>query len=385
MALVRRLGLAWLCCGLLLAPATQLGAVAGSEELQNLRQAIGESRERVGGFERHERELFDWLEEIHRRLDALAQQVKSAREAASWARSALQEAERRAEVAAVGLEETRRAMSRRVVALYKSGEMGPIHVLFSSTSPRELLYRISTLRSVVEYDVQLIARFRRDRDEFQAAQGAALAATAERDAALKRMRDGRREVSAERKTKHRLLARVRDDRVQERAMLVELEKAARALEETVRALGENPARRGRSLDGSGFGARRGSLRPPISARIVRGFGRVVDAEFLTQTFRKGVEFGAKTGESVRAVAPGEVRFGGWFRGYGKIVIVDHGDRYFTVYGHLSDLGVEVGAFLREGDRIGSSGETGSLTGPSLYFEIRQGSQPLDPASWFRGS
>ena len=161
----------------------------------------------------------------------------------------------------------------------------------------------------------------------------------------------------------------------------QLEKAARALEETVRALGENPARRGRSLDGSGFGARRGSLRPPISARIVRGFGRVVDAEFLTQTFRKGVEFGAKTGESVRAVAPGEVRFGGWFRGYGKIVIVDHGDRYFTVYGHLSDLGVEVGAFLREGDRIGSSGETGSLTGPSLYFEIRHGSESLNPEKW----
>jgi septal ring factor EnvC (AmiA/AmiB activator) len=115
--------------------------------------------------------------------------------------------------------------------------------------------------------------------------------------------------------------------------------------------------------------------------VLRGFGRVLDAEYRTETFRKGVDFAADAGEPVRAVAPGEVRFAGWFRGYGRIVILDHGGGYFTVSGHLDQIEVEVGQQLAAGAEIGSVGETGSLSGPRLYFEIRRGAEPLDPALW----
>jgi septal ring factor EnvC (AmiA/AmiB activator) len=119
----------------------------------------------------------------------------------------------------------------------------------------------------------------------------------------------------------------------------------------------------------------------VRGPIARGFGRVVDDEFRTETFRKGVDFAAPAGAQVQAVAPGEVRFAGWFRGYGRIVILDHGDGYFTVSGHLDAIDVAVGDALGEGDALGSVGETGSLSGPQLYFEIRHGADPLDPADW----
>jgi septal ring factor EnvC (AmiA/AmiB activator) len=83
------------------------------------------------------------------------------------------------------------------------------------------------------------------------------------------------------------------------------------------------------------------------------------------------------------VAPGEVRYAGWFRGYGKIVIVDHGDRWFTVSGHLDQLAVGPGDAVAEGEVIGTVGETGSLSGPALYFEIRRGGQAEDPVHWLR--
>ena len=78
---------------------------------------------------------------------------------------------------------------------------------------------------------------------------------------------------------------------------------------------------------------------------------------------------------------GEVRYAGWFRGYGKIVILDHGDGYFTVSGHLADIYVEVGDWVNLRDTLGTVGETGSLSGPSLYFEVREGGDPLDPVEW----
>jgi murein DD-endopeptidase MepM/ murein hydrolase activator NlpD len=110
---------------------------------------------------------------------------------------------------------------------------------------------------------------------------------------------------------------------------------------------------------------------------------VVDAEYRTETFRKGVDFAVKRGEPVYAVAAGEVRFAGWFAGYGRMVILDHGDAYFTVSGHLDTLAVELGQQLAAGDVLGGAGETGSLTGPRLYFEIRRGAEALDPGEWLR--
>ena len=82
-----------------------------------------------------------------------------------------------------------------------------------------------------------------------------------------------------------------------------------------------------------------------------------------------------------AVARGQVRYAGWFRGYGKIVILEHAQGYFTVSGHLEEWSVEVGEVLEAGEVLGRVGETGSLRGPGLYFELRKGRNPQDPALW----
>ena len=106
-------------------------------------------------------------------------------------------------------------------------------------------------------------------------------------------------------------------------------------------------------------------------------------KFLTETFHAGVLFEAPLGTPVQAVAAGRVRFAGWFRGYGRLAILDHGDGYFTVSGHLDTLDVEVGDVLQSRQLIGTVGETGSLSGPRLYFKIRQGAEALDPRDWLQ--
>jgi septal ring factor EnvC (AmiA/AmiB activator) len=96
-----------------------------------------------------------------------------------------------------------------------------------------------------------------------------------------------------------------------------------------------------------------------------------------------VAFDAPLGAAVHAVAAGRVRYAGWFRGYGKLLILDHGDEYFTVLGHLAEMHVEVGDDVGSRAVIGTSGDTGSLQGPRLYFEIRHGRAPQDPRDWLR--
>ncbi|MCP5042688.1 MAG: peptidoglycan DD-metalloendopeptidase family protein [bacterium] len=359
----------------------QVAEDAEGEQLRELREQILEARERVGGHEREEREIFERLEEIDRSVDRLARERSRAQEAMLLARKTLKETQAREAAASARLESTRVAMRRRVVALYKTGEVGPLRVLFSADSLPELFGRAGVLRKLLEYDAGLVSRFRQEHQALDLARREAVESAHSHEVAAGELETRTVAFGRERASKTQLLARVRDDRTLERAVLVELERSARALEEKLVTLGESSRFDVATLEATKFGVLEGALPRPVRGTITQHFGRVVDDEYGTETFNKGVEFAVERGDSVLAVAFGEVRFAGWFRGYGKIVILDHGGQYFTVSGHLSDLYVEVGQTVDRGDTIATTGETGSLTGPSFYFEVRQGGEPLDPTRW----
>jgi septal ring factor EnvC (AmiA/AmiB activator) len=363
-----------------LPPAEAPGADTTGKEAE-LQQAIDARHERMQSFERREHGVLETLEGFDRAAAELARDVGGAQQRAHEARQALALAERVEGEAAERQAITRRAMRARVVALYKAGSVGPVRAVFTASGPRELLARIYALQSLLERDVALVARYRREGERLARAREAALAAAAERDRAAVRLAQGSRQLGLELDSRQELLQQVRTDRARERAALQELEAASQALESTLDSLRAGTATPGSHVPEVPFASLRGQLPAPVAASLAQRFGRVVDSEFRTETFRKGVDFAAQLGQPVHAVADGEVRYAGWFRGYGKLVIVDQGDQYFTVVGHLDEIRVQVGEALRAGDVIGTAGETGSLGGAVLYFEIRRGSEALDPSEW----
>jgi len=378
-----RLLVALLALGLAPAPVARAGDVDDerARELEEVRRAIEQRRERVEAFERRERGLLDTLEEVDRAASRISREARVARRRAVEARAQLAALEGREEEIAARQARTRSAMSARAVALYKTGDAGPVTALFSAGNLQEFLARSRALRLLLDHDRTLLERYASDADALLSTRRETRVAAAENERASAVAAARAQELAAEHDSKRLILGQVRQDRASERAALQELEAAALALEETLERL------RGRDRGGwdksnaEPFASRQGRLGLPVVAPVARGFGRVVDDEFRTETFRKGVDFAAAAGAPVRAVAPGEVRFAGWFRGYGRIVILDHGDGYFTVSGHLEAVEVAVGELVGEGDDLGTVGETGSLSGPRLYFEIRQGAEPLDPAEW----
>ncbi|MFP8879781.1 MAG: peptidoglycan DD-metalloendopeptidase family protein [Myxococcota bacterium] len=356
-------------------------AAENSWDMDGLRSAIRGSRERVATYEREQRGLFETLEALDRSTLALRRNIVSVRRRVDAASSTLASVE----LEAVGLRArqraTQRAMAARAVALYRAGELGPVALLFAAEGIQDLLVRVHSLQQLLNHDAELLDRHRIESAALADAEARARDALENRDQALADLRDRSSQLEGERRVKRRLFARLQSDRTSERAALVELEIAARALEETLSSL-EATQKAEPKLFGIPFESLRTRLPPPVIAPIAKRFGRVVDAEFHTKTFRKGVEFDAAMGTRVRAVASGQVRLAGWFRGYGKIVILDHGDEYFTVLGHLEEIRVDVGDNVPSGSVVGTVGDTGSLLGARLYFEIRHGGEPQDPADWF---
>ena len=367
--------------GLLIATAATADREA---DLERLREAIELSRERVGAFEQEHRNLLETLEALDLAAIALEREVEVARASARAARAELEAVEAEAADLAERLRATESAMERRAVALYKSGDAAAVRMLFTAGGIREFLARSSLLRRLLQRDAALLDRHKAESSALDAARRRAAAAAEVSAAAAEALQQREGELVAERAAKQRLVAQIHQDRTRERAALVELEKAARALEETLRNLQDQPETELGALGGPPFASLRSKLGPPVDAAVTGRFGRVIDEEFFTETYRTGVVFGAEYGAPVRAVAVGRVRYAGWFRGFGRLVIVAHGDSYFTVSGHLSEIVVAVGDRVAAADTIGAVGDTGSLTGPQLYFEIRLGGDPLDPAEWLRG-
>ena len=233
------------------------------------------------------------------------------------------------------------------------------------------------------HDAELISRHRAQSEALEQARARAAEAASRRDRAVAALRKRSGQLASEREAKRRLVASLHDDRAGERAALVELETAERALEETLASLRGAREAEAHPVGGPPFVSLRGRLPAPVDASIVAGFGRVVGSAFQTETIRRGIEFDAPLGAPVEAVAAGAVRYAGWFKGYGRLVILEHGESYFSVSGHLDEMEVAVGDTVEAGQAIGSVGETGSLDGPRLYFEIRRGGEPLDPRVWLR--
>ena len=294
-------------------------------------------------------------------------------------------------------ERKRKQITQRISSLYKAGDVGNAQVLFSSGSIPQLMENKRYMRAVLDSDKRLFTAYNE-----KIARLKALKLSLETDISKKeRIRENievkKREIEEEKREKAEYLGKLREDKKRYLASLKELEANARRLQVMVERL-EARARksytskevRRKSSGGSltaipdrGFGALKGKLSIPARGEIVEGFGRHKHPEFDSYTFSNGISIAASQGSDVRSVYDGQVIFADYFKGYGNMVIVDHGGGFFSLYAHALRIVKKVGANVSKDEVIASVGDVDSARGPMLYFEIRYQGKPVDPTPWFR--
>lgn len=361
-------------------------------KLEQTQKQLNEQREKAAEARRRETSLLAELEEIDRRLvekqrdaarlDARVQQVQGEIQT-------LGGEIRKLETSRGGQQE---ALARRLRTLYKIHTQGaalPLVLAGDGAMARGAVIR--QLATLTALDARLITEYRattdgladrKVREESRRRELATLRADARREGA---------EVDREAAKRRVLLARVRDERAYHDRMVGELTEASRRLETFIRDLQAKqrlvakapPPRVPGSTPTIGFGQLRGRLPWPTAGRILTAFGPQVHPRFGTKTFRNGVDIEAAEGTDVAAVYAGHVVYTGWFKGYGNLIILDHGHEYYTLYAHVAEILVKEGDDVRPAQRIGTVGDTGSLAGPRLYFEVRYQGKPQDPEQWLR--
>ena len=127
----------------------------------------------------------------------------------------------------------------------------------------------------------------------------------------------------------------------------------------------------------------GALAWPVEGKVVEHFGRQRNPKFDTFTTNNGIKIETAAGAPVRAVFGGTVLFSQWFKGYGNLIILDHGHRVFSLYGNLKSATVAPGDRIAAGQTIAGTAESEETPPGYLYFEIRQDNRPEDPQKWLR--
>jgi len=187
-------------------------------------------------------------------------------------------------------------------------------------------------------------------------------------------------LETERSEREKLVEELDSKLKEQGARVAALGKDEKALTSLIEKLRDVFADIPKQLSGAEpFASQRGRLAPPVAGKVVRGFGA------LDESGRKssGLLLAAKSGTAVHAVSHGRIVFADWLRGYGLMIIVDHGDGYLSLYGCNETLLKDVGDWVNAGETIATSGASGGQKTPGLYFEVRAKGQPVDPKAWLR--
>ena len=280
-------------------------------------------------------------------------------------------------------------LARRLRALYKlHSQGGVLPIVLGGDDPVAQAVQLRYLTTLAAVDAKLIEEYRVTGARL--GDRKALGEVRKRDLSALRTQVAleRAEVDREAARRRTLLSKVRDERAYHERMVGELSEAARRLEAFIRdlqakkqRLAKAPPPSGNAPPAVGFGTFRGRLPWPTEGRIVASFGEQVHPRFGTRTFRNGIDIEAGEGSEILAVYAGQVVYTGWFKGYGNLIILDHGNEYYTLYAHAAEIRVKEDDQVRQGQMIGTVGDTGSLAGSRLYFEVRSQGRPQDPAGW----
>jgi septal ring factor EnvC (AmiA/AmiB activator) len=280
------------------------------------------------------------------------------------------------------LDREREAMEKTLATLYKYGRVDFFQFLLQARDFETYASESKHLALLARGQDQVVARYAGSLEELRTAEAALESKQADQAEMARAAGLKRRELETEARKNASLVEEIRRNRATYEQTIKELSESAQELQKLLTKIIEQQW----VLPPSWvpLTERRGRLDWPIEGRLITNFGTERNREYNTVVMNNGVEIAPGPGKSlVLAVHPGKVVFADYFQGYGNLLIIDHGLTYYTLYGHCSEFLAAVGDMVRSGQPVAVVGDTGSLKGECVYFEIRYKTKALDPLQWLK--
>lgn len=365
------------------------GVAAPAGDLEGIKKKIETEKKGLSELKAKEGSVLQSLGKIESEIGKRSRELK----AANAKLVALSQQMATKQVEAENLEHTialrQEVLRKRAVALYRwQRSAGSWKIITTAESLGNFLQRKHYLQVALAFDQEMVGQLHAEQQRHEQVRQELAAKKTELDSHKLVLDAAKEAVRQEAQRKKVLLVSLRLEKESRTRALREMEAAALRLQKMLdeisrRALVKPRESPPAASSGFGLDALRGQLDWPVKGEVSAPFGKFKHPEFAAEVIRKGIDIDAPMGEAIRAVEKGRVVYAKRFTGYGNMVIVDHGERYYTIYGHLAEILKKNGDQVSRGEVLGRVGDSDSNGGPKLYFEMRKDGRSVDPLAWLK--
>lgn len=393
-----------LCWGLLAISLFTVGAQHSQPEknLHTIEQQLKEKQTEYQQITRREKNLLAELTEIEHELQTYQQELQKHREVLQEKTSELTEIEKNLSKLHKASQQKKTLLARRLRAIYKMGNLGYLTPLLAITSYDNMQQQVKYLQLISEQDRELLTDVEHDRHMILAQKKALEQQKHDIAQTQKQIQQKQARIEEQKTQKDKLLKAIQKDKTQYSQMIAKLETTREELEQLIENLEASPStpatraiptKQGKEVTlpenseeiietyARYFRSNKAKLLWPVQGKIITTFGNLNIPGTKTYTHYKGVDIQAPKGTPFYAVFQGKVKYAAWFKGYGNLIILDHGGNYYTLYAHADEIMVKAGDQVKTRQLLGKVGDTDSVKGAHLYFEVRANGKPEDPQHW----
>lgn len=365
---------------------------AQNSAIQSLKDEIETTKKRINSENKKEKSSVRKVSNLSEEISLLQKLVKELVKEEKLLITDISRMERKINQNENNLEELRKLYAKRLSTMYKKGQISNLERVLSSTSWRQAIYRSKYLKIISKID-------RETHDTIRALlievgkQKLVLESALRKKRYLKREREKTlSQVRSKKKKEQRELTRIRKSQKELKNYLSEKQVGMNQLEVIIKKIREDIARLEReerirkqqmALSSKEFPKLKGQISWPAEGRVAAKFGRQWNQKLKTTTENPGIDIKGKPGSEIRSVLGGVVTTITFIRGYGTTIIIDHGSGFYTVYSHVTNVETNVDSQVNSGDVIAYMGDSGSINGSQLHFEIWGEGKKLNPENWLK--
>ncbi len=352
--------------------------------LQQIRKEIEGYRRKVRREERKERQLIDAVAQFDREIDLTHQLLTELEKEEKKKGKQISKISRELDATRDELDRLQQIYARRIVNFYKYGRMKDIELLLSAKSFNQTLTWFKFQQLIAQNDKRNYANILKKKEKIETQRNKLKEEAVSQRKIINEKKDEEKGLKNKSKERNKLLVQVQDNKQVFMQRLKDNENSMREIQRLINV--EEDKRLTLEQEGivqtTDFPALKGRMIWPTIGKVINQFGRYRHPKWRSVTLQNiGIDIQAEFGQDVRATAKGIVTAITWRRGMGNIIMINHFGGYFTVYTHLSQIIIQVDESVEAGQVIGSVGDSGSLSGPMLHFEIWKNKQALNPEEW----
>jgi septal ring factor EnvC (AmiA/AmiB activator) len=379
LALVLALFAAWPAAAQSPSPASPLSpsptaSPAADERLRKVQERRQALEREVARLRAEEKSLLGDVERLELEVRLRGEQLRETQLLLQRTNAELDATLKHARQIEAQVEAARPLLAARARDLYKLGDVSYLRLLLSVERPSDFLNGYRYVNALARRDNHKIAEFRSDLATLETTKAALELKTAEAQALRVQLQRTQKQLDLDRQKKTQLLTSIIERKETNAAYVQELQEAETKLQGLIAGLPAEDV----AVPAAVF---KGSLPWPVHGKLRIPFGLRKHPKFDTYTIENGIEIAAAPDTPVAAVYDGTVVFADRFRGYGLMVVLDHGGKHHSLYAHLAEASVQPGQKVAAGDPIGRVGT--ALEGSGLYFEVRFQGKPEDPLDWLK--